>query len=103
MKIRQQNIDASEPVWRVDKNVRGTLLSDKLSVFKPGRFQYTHHSRSNGHDLLGLVDPFCSRKRNGKTLRVHSMLSNVLCAHRQERAGPNMQRHERVRDFTQDL
>src|SRR4030095_17065618 len=66
-------------------------------------FQDTNDGCPNGYNSLSVVDLICCFLRNGETLRMHSMLGDVLRAHWEKCSRSDMQRYERVLNLTQDL
>jgi hypothetical protein len=78
MKIRQQNVDGSKSIWRVNENVCRTFLSDELSIFAPGGFQNAYDGCTHGRDSFGVIDPASGGSQDGKPLGMHAMLGDVL-------------------------
>src|SRR5215217_3261863 len=73
------------------------------STFKRRRFEDAHCCRPHSYNPLCVVDLVCGSRRNGETLRMHSVPGDVLRANRKESSRSHMERHEGMWNLIQDL
>src|SRR6266699_4851841 len=109
MEIGQQNIDGSEAVRWINKESRLARLRFNLPLFRADVrrqsiatrrcFQHSDDRCADSENALRIVDFICDFWRNGEAFGMHSMLGNLLRAHRQKCSLSHVKSYERVRDF----